>query len=408
MMLELIATASTIALGTGIAPFFMNWLADGDVLFTKVKEGTAKAIMTGDTFHHFVLSHRGYHLNDPRWKKDPADDRYDNSLPAWEIVPNPDVTKPGGKPPEVYDNRGWLLRKLGLYWVGLPPFRSVYEYNFVWNEEKVDTTGKPHLWNREGTTNFIYTSKFPYLVVIDSAETEDRLPLDGMYQLTVQINNPFSALFHTENWLESVTGYSNRQARNFIGARKYGALVSETKVTGDPNDERFSTTILELNTALPGQTGTDNGTRKQNGVTIISADLQQLEITGDQAGTIRAATLKAYTADQDAYATVAAGEAEGKAELARGTAKAAVITLTGKAVGGAYKERLNALKEFGDLAPILLQTDAMSAEGPGRTIIWANNPFIASKPGLAEALEGLGIKTPEDLRDLMQANLKAV
>lgn len=406
-MLELIATASTIALGVGIAPFFMNWLADGDVLFTKVKEGTAKAIMTGDTFHHFVLSHRGYHLNDPRWKKNMNDDRYNIDFAPWEIVPNPADSK--SKPPELYDNRGWLLKKLGLYWVGLPPFRSVYEYNFVWNEEKVDTTGKPHLWNREGTTNFIYTSKFPYLVVIDSAETEDRLPLDGMYQLTVQINNPFSALFHTENWLESVTGYANRQARNFIGARKYGDLVSETKVKGDPNDEeRFSTTILELNMVLPGQTGTDNGTRKQNGVTIISADLQQLEITGDQAGTIRAATLKAYTADQDAYATVAAGEAEGKAELARGTAKATVIQLTGRSVGMAYKERLTALSEFGDLAPLLLQTDAMSAEGPGRTVLWANSPFISSKPGLAEALEGLGIKTLEDLRELMQPNLKTV
>lgn len=399
-MFGFIATVSAIALGAGIAPFFMNWLADGDVLFTKVREGTSKAVMSGSTFHHFLLSHRGYHLNDPRWKKH-DDTRYDDYFPAWEIVKNPDKELP-----EKYENRGWLLRKLGLYWVGLPPFRSIYEYNFVWNEEKVDTTGKPHLWNRAGSTNFIYTSKFPYLVVIDSAETEDRLPLDGMYQLTVQINNPFSALFHTENWLESVTGYSNRQARNFIGARKYADLVSETKKVGDAQDERFSTTILELNDALPGQTGSDNGTRKQNGVTIISADLQQLEITGDEAGKIREATLRAYTADQDAYATVAAGEADGKAELARGTARAAVIELTGKATGSAYKERLAVLQEFGDLAPILLQTDAMSAVGPGRTVLWANNPFIAGKPGLAEALEGLGINTPAALRELIQTNLK--
>lgn len=399
-MIELIAGVSAIALGAGIAPFFMNWLADGDVLFTKVREGTAKAIMTGDTFHHFLLSHRGYHLNDPRWKKVDDDDRYDNSLPAWEVIKNPNAELP-----EKYDDRGWLLRKLGLFWVGLPPFRSVYEYNFVWNEEKVDATGKPHLWNRENRTNFIYTSKFPYLVVIDSAENKDNLPLDGKYQLTLQINNPFSALFLTQNWLESVEAYSNRQARNFIGAHTYAELVSETKQDGS-GDQRFSTAIVELNETLPGQTDKKIGTKKQNGVTIISADLQQLEISGDQAGTIRDATLKAYTANQEAYATVAAGEAEGKAELARGTAKAKVIELTGTATGLAYKERLSALKDFGDLAPILLQTDAMSAEGPGRTIVWANNPFIASKPGLAEALEGLGIKTPEDLRNLMQANLK--
>jgi hypothetical protein len=403
--MSILISVSAIALaGTAIAtPFFLNWLADGDVLFTKVKEGTAKAVMIGKTFSHFVMSHRGYHLNIP------GNPEFDPREPAWEVLENK-----RGKTPDFYDDRNWLFKKLGIFYVGIPPFRSVLRYKFAWNEEKTGTTGKLSVWVRERLTDFIYTSNFPYLIVIDSAETKDRLPVDGIYQLTVRITNPFKALFDTENWMENVSASANRQARNFIGASNYSELVSEDenregeKGPGDSFSKPvvLLTTELPDETVVPGRKRRKTGLAGRNGVTIVSADLQQIDITGPRAAEILDATVKAYTAEQDAYATKQAGEASAAADLAKGTANATVIELKGKAEGVSLDARLSILSKFADLGQIVVQADAMKADGPGKTIIWANNPFFASKPGLADTLAGLGIKTPEDLRDLMSTNLK--
>jgi len=386
----LIALAGVATLTLIATPFFMTWLADGDILFTKVREGTAKAVMAGDSFHHFVLSHRGYHLNDPRWRGTSHSHLYDDSASPWDVLKNP--TGDGSLPPEAYDPRsgtiGWVMRKLGLFWIGLPPFRSVLSYSFSWNEDKVGTTGDSELWHRDEDTDFIYTSIFPYLITIDSAETSDRLPLDGLYQLTIRIVNPFKALFETENWLESVSAYANRQARNYVGENTYADLVSETmKTGGESGAGSFSTSIMALNATLPGQPPENGGTISQNGVTIVSADLQQLEISGDDAGKIREATMRAYTAEQEATATRVAGDAA-----------AHVISVKGEAVAQSYEARLAVLDKHHDLAALMLQTDAMSAEGPGRTVLWANNPFIQHNSAVSEALTSLGIKTPEELR----------
>lgn len=406
-MFELLSSASILAAAAFAAPFIMNWLADNNVLFTKVKEGTAKAIMAGGSFHHFLMSHRGFHLNDPRWKND-GSGRYldDPVIGPWGVVANNELALRGlgSYTPENFDSRGWLMRKLGLYWVGIPPFRSVYQYSFSWNEELVGTAGRHELWHRDDKTEFVYTANFPYMVLLDSAETSDRLPLDGVYQLVVRVTNPFRALFDTENWFQTITALANRQARNYVGQNKYADLVAETKKDGDSSGAgSFSTSIVMLNTRLPGEDIDTGGVLRQNGVRIVSADLQQLEITGANKQAIVDATLRAYTAEQEAIATRTAGDAEAAATLAKGTAAAAVTRLQGEAVGQAYGARLKALKKFGDLSGLLLQTDAMSAEGPGRTVVWANNPLIAARPGLAEALEHLGIKTPEDLKAILAA-----
>jgi len=236
-MFELLGTAAMFAVAT---PLFVNWIANFNILFTKVREGSAKAIMTGESFEFFVMSHKGHHLNDPRKRW------YSDQHPAWEVLPDEDGTD--------YDDRSWIWRKIGVYFVGIPPFRRVYKYHFVWNEERTNPEGDMAVWTRDRHTDFIYIAHFPYMPVIKSAETAEGIPVDAFYQLTVAINNPHMALFGSEDWMVITTGAANRAGRNYIGASSYQEIISETSRSGSSGvHDSFGSPIVRLNKKLPDQ-----------------------------------------------------------------------------------------------------------------------------------------------------------
>jgi len=376
-------------------PFFLKWLADGNVLFTTVPEGTAKAVLKSKTLDHIVMSLKGFHLNKPGsyW--------YDSDLPLWEVVKN----KPGIK----YEDRNFLSRWLGIYYVGIPPFRTVYEYLFEWNEMRLGTNGSKEVWSRKERTDFIYAVAFPYIFIVDEAETQDRLPVDVEIQATVRVVNPYKALFDTENWMEVVSGALIAASRNFIGSEDYGDLVSEIRKTrsGDQASCQLCTSVLKLNDALENGTA---GIHERYGVVIDMVDILRVDIAGERKAEILDATVQKYTADQKAYTTATLGKAEAEAALAKGTASAKVIELEGVAKASAIENaglaeakaltaRLAAWNGGGTLNALIAQMEAMGSQGPGKTVVWANNPFVQKFSGLAEALDTLGLKSLDDLKN---------
>src|SRR3989344_2741485 len=141
---------------------FLPWLAQESVLFTTVKEGTAKAIMRGGSFDRFVMSFEGYHLNVP------SEPGYDSSEPDWQVLYHGRNNTSGfgegaakgtpsadGLPDSFFDRRLWLLKTLGLYWVGWPWATSVYVYQFEWNETITDDDGKEKVFPRSAATPFL-------------------------------------------------------------------------------------------------------------------------------------------------------------------------------------------------------------------------------------------------------------
>ncbi len=381
-----------ITLGLAIClPFFLNWLADGDILYTKVREGTAKAVMRGKSLNHLVMSLKGSHLNDPEasW--------FDPSIPEWEVVKN--------EPGITCDSRKFLSRSLGLYFVGIPPFRSVYAYTFSWNEMRRNkSSGVEEVWPRDERTNFIYAVPFPYVILLSEAETDDRLPVDVEYLLTVRVVNPFKALFDTEDWMQVVTGAVNGVARNFVGHQNYDDLVSDIPKDGDATGHgKFFQLLKGLNDHLPD--GSD-GLHAKYGLVIEAADIQRVDIAGKHKDDILKATVAAYTADQEAYATKAAGEAtadatrqvgfaEAEVTAKRGEAEAAVLRQKGLASADALKARTKVLVNAGSMGSVIAQTEAMASTGPGKTVIWANNPLMGAIPAVADALAGNGSAKPE-------------
>ncbi|HEY0010440.1 MAG TPA: SPFH domain-containing protein [Candidatus Paceibacterota bacterium] len=411
-MFTLLAGASALAL-TGAAtaggPFFATWLAHEDTLFATVQESTVKMVMKGDSFSHLIMSFEGAHLNAP---KSP---HFIPTIPAWEVIEHDHDED------AKYDTRPKWMQDLGIFYVGIPYLRRVHEYRFVWNEVELnETTHKEGVRSRKEMTNFAYVSSFPYIIVLDAAETKEGIPLDISYQLVVRISNPYKALFKTENWLETITGEVNRRARNYIGSRGYKQLLSEmdeqpeAEGGSDANPDYFSCAITDLNTKIPGDINRVrspflvnleekylNGLVGNYGITIESANLQTIDIVGSYAEELVKASVREYTAEQNAKAVRIEADAQAHATLVRGRADANVIQLKGNAAATSLASRLFVLQKFGQMGALLAQLDAMT-ESSNAKVIWANNPLIREFPGLGESINGSGLDTPAQLKNFLK------
>lgn len=352
-MFYLLAVLVALVLLAVVALVLFPWLAEENVLFTTVKEGTVKTIMRGDSFDYFIMSFAEYHLNDP------SKDWYDLNQADWEVIYH------GKGKDNQYDDRPWLLRYLGLYWIGWIWRASVYVYQFEWNETYTDKeTGEEKVLTRAEPTDFIYVADFTYAIKTVGAETQDRLPTDELTLVTVAIRNPYRALFSGEDWMRRVTAAINRLVRNFVGNEDFQDLISSKK-----DLTALSAPIIELNKKLPDDVDENKkpwGLKDRYGAEIRTADLQTIELSGDAKKQDQEATTREYVAKQEAKATEVTGQAA-----------ANVIKMKGDQEAEALRVRLNVIREHGEAGIALAGYDAVveSSKGPGKTIIWGNNPL---------------------------------
>jgi len=393
--------------------FGLFWLGDGNILVTKVPEGRAKFVMRGEEFSHLLLHREGYHVNDPNkpW--------YREDKPQWDMLSNTWDDFPrhrrGSKQEldRMYDDRFFLLRMVGLYWVGLYPFKSIYRYEFTWNEVRIsESTGEEELVTRREWTDHVRVVDYTYAMRLKEAETRNNIPLDVDYATTAEMVNPVKAIFAVDDWMTRVSASTNRVTRNFIGRFEYDELVSETNQeegSAKREEENFSKPQRHLTSKLPDDdpdaAEDQRGLYGHYGIVIKAADLMSISITeGPMREKFLEATTQKYTADQGAYEVEVMGKAKAAADLAEGTAAAKVITLKGEAQANALKARLEVLSTSGRLGELLIQVDAMAADQSGKTVIWAQNPFL-EKFGLdsqtREMLDAAGISSPEDFKRLI-------
>ncbi len=354
-----VAVLVAVALVFVAVSFFFQWLAEEDILFTTVKEGTAKAIVRGKSFERFIMSFEGYHLNNPSKKQWHRQDK-----PDWEVLYHGRENLDGfPEDDRRYDDRPWWLRYLGLYWVGMPWAYSVYVYGFEWNETITDKGGKEKILPRAEATDFIFVADFVYAIETDGAETKDHLPIDELTLVTVAIRNPYRALFSGEDWMRRVTAVINRLVRDFVGKHKFENLVSVNTVA-------FSRSIMKLTTDLPNDDPDPNivprGLKSRYGVEIRTADLQTIELSGVAQEQHQKATTREYVAKQEAIATRIEGQAT-----------ADVTKMKGETEAEALRARLAVIKEHGEVGIMLAGYDAIQAasKNAGSQIIWANNPL---------------------------------
>lgn len=398
-LILVLVIAVLIVLWVGIVagvPLLMQWLAKENVLFTTVKEGTAKAIMRGDSFERFIMSFAGYHLNDPTkkgkkeglyepWLKDEMrkealdKDKKQIKLPNWEVNYHGEGNKKGyvHYDDNYYDERHEWLKSLGLYWIGWPWANSVYVYGFEWNETRTDKNSDEKILSRAEPTDFIFVADFIYAIKTVGAETKDRLLVDVLTLVTVAIRNPYRALFTGVDWMRRITAAINRHVRNFVGTKGYDDLIyiakEENKTAPEISQmwsEEFSWPIIKLTELLADEDENSpmpRGLKGKYGVEIRTADLQTVGLSGSE---------KEKEKQQESAAKVYNAQQEAKATLLAGQAKADVIKMTGDKEAEALEARLNVIERHKS-GEMLAQVDAMrDASGAGARIIWANNPFI--------------------------------
>ncbi len=399
-------------------------LAEENILFTFVKEGTAKAIMRGGEFVRLVMEFENFHLNDP------FQNFYDPSQPDWQVIYHGAKADSDGKlipgherdvlhSDVFYDRRPWLLRTTGLHWVGLPPVASVHQYRFKWKEISTSGDGRPCIRPRDEMTDYIYISDFTYGLYSGEAQTEDGVTVEIIHVDTVAVRNPYHALFVGKDWLSRTEAVTGREARNHIGKRTFFQLRSETNEDETDvvkrKEDSFSVPILALNARLPDEDRPPFGLEGRYGITIRSADMFELRFEGSER--LKAAFTAQIVATEEAKAAKTEAEGTAAATRTRGQAEADVVVMDAKARAEAkvldgraearnLLMRLRVMRTEPAAAQLLAQLDALTeaSKGAGTTMVWAQNPLIKQVSGLSSLLEEAGIKSVSELKGFLKAS----
>jgi regulator of protease activity HflC (stomatin/prohibitin superfamily) len=305
---------------------------------TAPAEGTAQAVMKGNTFVRFIMPMKRHFLNEP------SDPEYTTLQPLWEVLPS--------KREE--PSKGFW----GFHWVGLYPIFTIYKYQFRWTEwtqPQQTTVNEPK--GRDEMTHFIFTKSFTYYSKVTDVKTnsaisgEELIPLDVEYTITVRCTNPYLALFKTDDWLAFVFSVTNNVVRNYVGRRTYADLASELDrqknrkgqgVSEEFDAERRGEILETANDSLNSQMliqnervsggGYKSGLKHTCGITIDSAEIISISFGAGVSQQLKDATTAKYVAEQEAKSIIAKSEAEKQKVINETDAQVYHIDETNKAL----------------------------------------------------------------------------
>lgn len=316
-----------------IAPYVLACLNVG---FTFVREGEAKFVMKGDSYVRTILSLKGHTLDQ-----------------EGNIVK--------GDPPEPQGLKRrfltWVERAYGAYWVGVPFFRRLHRYQLRWMAYEPAEEGgekRPVVKSRDLDSTFA-KDKLYYGKAL-SVETEERLPIDVEFLITLRVVNPYLAIFTVANWIEAIIDRTTQQVRVYVGGKTYQKLIEGEK--------------YKLQQGFSGhmQKALAKTARDLYGVEFVSCDILSLNPPKE----FRDLTLKTYEATQKGEATKTEAEA-----------KAYAIEKVGKAEAQSLRDRAKAFEDHPEASKAQLDAEVGKATGI-KAIVSA---FMA---GIAEVKKGGG------------------
>jgi regulator of protease activity HflC (stomatin/prohibitin superfamily) len=171
--------------------FVYYFLAPKNIFFTFVQEGTAKAVVRGGKFRKALI----------QWEKSTLDKN-------WDVASGREHHLFGG------------LRLYGFW-----PLDQIYKYKFEWTGLEPDgITPRPHA---PEILDNIFLKQYVYFAKVEKAEDAKRLPLNVCFVLTIQIVNPYKALFKVHKWLAVTFGRITPEIRNVIAQEKYEDLIKD-------------------------------------------------------------------------------------------------------------------------------------------------------------------------------------
>lgn len=332
------AVATVVIILYFVASFltcYVFWmLAQEDLFFTIVNEGYTKAIMKNGkpvrlvmrSAHHKFRCELGKKTDGHSWDivpyEAPVAPTHEKSLPKKSL----ERIKQGLS----LASGAYLFENLVL--VGFPPAHTVHHYPFHWTSLVQDQKGgmveKPR---EEIISHILAPQQEVYSALVEDAKTKDMVPVNASIALTIQIVNPYKALFVPHKWLRTVINQIAPDVREVIGRYTLEALTltsTEEKETAsneleDDPDFKERRKVIE----------------KEYGVKIVLAQFRSIEPTGKHADKITETSLRKYTAEQEVE------EAKQRVKVAEQKAKE--IDLLADATERRLRKEIRAVTDIG-------------------------------------------------------------
>ncbi|MCR4306782.1 MAG: SPFH domain-containing protein [Candidatus Yonathbacteria bacterium] len=213
-------------------------LAEVNLFFTIVHEGTAKVVKKFGKFERCLMSYHEHKFDE-----------------KWNVVDGNDTPHHFG----------------GLRWVGIPFIYSVHESRFTWTSlEQVKTQGggtEDKMVTADEYLDYTLVQEDVYVSRIEKVETAELVPVDVILLMTVAIKNPRKALFDVQHWLEATQNQIRPTVREFVGTQQYEQLIKEKAAAGDK---------ISKSTEVPRKRILD-----EYGVEIITIQVYTIEPSSD-------------------------------------------------------------------------------------------------------------------------------
>lgn len=254
-------------IGAGVALILLFYLpyllAKGNIFFTIVEEGKAKAIKQLGKFHRVVMAYKGHRLSTewdvcgPEELGTTREVRSGDGTTELQFVPREEL-RPGQKldyacittlepiaeKPGEFKQVMRLIPLVpepwyqdlpligGLRWVGIPIIHTVHTYRFRWvslrqgedKEKKGELKAQIDAQDQRGT-DYILLQDDIYYTLVEAAESMGMVQLDIELLLTLRIVNPYKALFRVEEWLETTINKTKPAVRQFVARHQYEELI---------------------------------------------------------------------------------------------------------------------------------------------------------------------------------------
>ena len=200
---------------------------------------------------------------------------------------------------------------LGMYWIGIYPFRSIYERHQQWLEWK-STPGGREIQFRDEYTPYLIAKPFEYAMLLVEAEDKNGVPLNIYFTVILMPTNAVVPIFGNNDAYGQVQTLCLGEALLFTKEKTFANLGGEN-ITPDISKDEFSKVICKLNKKIPGRFKEDpNDPNKQIevgleealGYKILDAKLNSIEVAGTHKKEILAATTAKYVAKQNAEAEI--------------------------------------------------------------------------------------------------------
>lgn len=192
-------------------PFIPLYLAQFNLFWTTVTEGTAKVVLRMGKYDKTLLAKKGHIVLEEKGARGDEGDIVPTVASDWEY-------------------------KSGLRWVGIPPFWYVYTttMKYIKALPRENKDGNMYEEREHPNTDYIFAKvDYQYALLFDSAEDKDKLPLSGQITMTARVINPEKAFFRVGNWYNALVSRVLPRVREYISEHTYDAIIHDPDVQLD-------------------------------------------------------------------------------------------------------------------------------------------------------------------------------